>query len=297
MHDSTKTLVTGATGDIGSILTAILEEGGQPFRVMCRRPDQVAAFTARGIEAVHGDFADPASVAAALEGCDQLFLLPPFTPQMPEQAQPVIDVARDVGVRHVVKVSASDANPGSSVPWAANHGRVDDYLRRSGISWTLLKPGCFLNLLPQMAPLIRRGLLPGSSGHGATTWIDSADIAAAAARVLTDPTTQGGPHERGRSYLLTGTQPLSFPQVADILSDELGRRVRYLHVPGPLVYLGARARGIAHPEARGMVNQFTVVVRRGLDNVRVYSPDLEHLLGRPAVDMPAYVRAHRAELA
>ncbi|GAA1907049.1 hypothetical protein GCM10009814_40530 [Lapillicoccus jejuensis] len=66
--------------------------------------------------------------------------------------------------------------------------------------------------------------------------------------------------------------------------------MRYLHVPGPLVYLGARAKGVAHPEARGMADQFAVVVRRGLDGVRVYSPDLEDLIERPAIDLKTYVR-------
>jgi uncharacterized protein YbjT (DUF2867 family) len=58
-----------------------------------------------------------------------------------------------------------------------------------------------------MAPLIRRGLLPGSSGHGAVTWIDVADVAAAAQVTLTNPATQGGTGDDGRSYLLTATSP------------------------------------------------------------------------------------------
>lgn len=296
MDTDSKTLVTGATGDIGGTLVRLLKDSGHPFRVMCRRPDQVEAFAADGVEAVHGDFADPASVRQALEACDQLFLLPPFTAQMVEQTTAAIDAAREADVGHVVKISAADANPDSPVPWAADHGRVDTYLRASGLSWTLLRPSCFFNLLAVMAPAIRRGLLPGMSGHGATTFIDSPDIAAAAARVLTDPSTQGGLGDQGRDYLLTGTQPLSLPQAAEILTAELGHRVRYLPVPAPLVYLAARAKGVPVREARGIVNQFAVVVRRGLDNVRVHSTDLEHLIGRPPTDMSTYVRTHRTEL-
>lgn len=294
--DRPTTLVTGATGDIGSTLTALLSRGDLSFRVMCRRPGQIEAFRDRGVDAVLGDFTDPRSVRAALEGCEQLFLLPPFTPEMPEQSEAAIDAARDAGVRHVVKVSASDANPRSSVPWAADHGRVDAYLRQSGIAWTRLRAGAFMGGLLQLAPVIRRGVLPGISGHGATTWIDSADIAAAAERVLADPTRRGGPGADGHDHLLTGTQPLSFPQVATVLTEQLQRRVRYLALPAPLVYLGLRAARASRRDARGGIAQFHDVVRRGLDDVRVHTDDLTDLIGRPPVDMAAYVRQHRAEL-
>jgi uncharacterized protein YbjT (DUF2867 family) len=74
------TLVTGATGAIGEALTRSLCSDSVAFRVMCRRQEQVEEFTARGVEAVRGDFTDPAGLRAALSGCDQLFLLPPATP-------------------------------------------------------------------------------------------------------------------------------------------------------------------------------------------------------------------------
>lgn len=290
-----RTLVTGATGDIGGILTTLLSAAGHPFRVMCRRQEQIDDFRSRGVEAVHGDFSDPASVRRALEGCDQLFLVPPFSRDLFERSREAIDAARDSGVRHVVKISAADATPHSPMFWAAGHGRADAYLADSGLAWTVLRPSAFLGGLVQLAPAIRRGLLPGTSGHGATTWIDSTDIAAAAYRVLTDPAAQGGEGGDGRDYLLTGTQPLSLPQVAAVLTERLHRRVRYLHIPAPLLYLALRTK-LPHVEARGAVAQLAVVVRRGLDDVRVYSSDLTELIGRPAVDLAGFIDQHRAEL-
>jgi uncharacterized protein YbjT (DUF2867 family) len=291
------TLVTGATGEIGSTLTRLLTEAGAPFRVMARRPEQIDRLAARGVDAVRGDFTDPASIRAALSGCEQLFLLPPATPDMYAQTRQAIDAARETGVRHILKVSASDANPHSSVPWAADHARSDAYLRQSGVAWTLLRPTCFMSNLLPMAPVIRRGLLPGTSGHGATSWVAGADIAAAALRVLQDPTTQGTAHDGGRSHLLSGTQAMSFPDVADVLTDELGRRVRYLHLPGPLMYLGLRAGGSSHWQARGLVHQFADVVRHGRDGVREHSPELADLIGRPPTDLASFVRDHLDTLA
>lgn len=290
------TLVTGATGAIGGALVGLLLDAGHPIKVMARRAEQVEALRDRGIDAARGDFADSTSIATAMEGCDQLFLLPPSTPATYGTAEDVISRAGEAGIRHIVKISSADANPDSPVPWAADHGRSDAFLRDSGIAWTRLQPAAFMKNLLEMTAVIRRGLLPGTSGHGATTWIDDPDIAAAAAAVLLNADRQGGPRDAGRSYTLTGTQPLSFPQVAETLTTELHRSVRYLHVPGPLMYLGLRVGGSPHGEARGLVAQFADIVRHGRDGVRVFSPDLVELIGRPATDLPQFVRAHRAEL-
>ena len=224
----TKTLVTGATGSIGRVLVERLERGTHDFTVLCRRRDQAHAFGERGIDAVLGDFDDPASIRSALDGCDQLFLLPPGGSAPGDQYRRdvhAIDAAKTAGVRQVVKISASDANSRSSVPWARDHGRSDEYLTSSGLAWTRLHPPAFMTNLFAMAPLVRRGLLPNPSGHGACTWVDPADLAAAAYVILTDETRQGGAGKVGRRYLLTGTQPLSFPQIAVILTAALGHTV------------------------------------------------------------------------
>ncbi|WP_210493199.1 NAD(P)H-binding protein [Patulibacter sp. SYSU D01012] len=286
-------LVTGATGGIGGALVEELQRAGQPFRVMCRRYEQIRAFAERGVEATFGDLSSPATVRAASVGCDQLFLVPPAVEGMSVQTCGAIDAAREAGVTHVVKVSASDRSPDSPIPWAREHAWSDRYLGGSGVAWTVLRPAAFLTNLLQAAPAIRRGVLPGLSGPGATPWVDPDDVAAAACTVLTDPARRGGAGDDGRSWLLTGTPPLSFPDVAARLRRQLGRRVRYVPVPPPLAYLAIRASGASPWMARGLVAQFATVVREGRDGVREVSGDLEALLGRAPRDLDAFVAAHR----
>jgi uncharacterized protein YbjT (DUF2867 family) len=288
-----KTLITGATGRVGGALVDLMTESSDPFRVIARRPDQLESFRARGIEAVRGDYDDAASLRAAMQGCQQLFLVSTGGANGSAQDRATIDSARAAGVQQIVKISGSDANPASSVPWAADYGRSDEYLRASGVPFTVLRPSCFMSNLEFLAPVIRRGLLPGTSGHGATTWTDPDDLAMAAHVVLTDPDRQGGPGERGGDHLLTSTQPLSFPQVAEILTDALQHRIRYVHIPGPVMYAGMRAGGSDHRSAHGMVMQFADVVRHGRDDVRVFSPDLERLIGRPGTRLETFIDRHR----
>ncbi|NAZ84687.1 Rossmann-fold NAD(P)-binding domain-containing protein [Kineococcus indalonis] len=76
----------------------------------------------------------------------------------------------------------------------------------------------------------------------------------------------------------------------------LGHRVRYVHVPAPAFYGALRATGVPAWQARGLVHQFVDVVRRGQDDGRLCSSDVPDLLGRPAVTVADFARAHRAEL-
>ncbi|WP_369068651.1 NAD(P)H-binding protein [Kineococcus terrestris] len=291
-----RVLVTGATGDVGTALVDELTRLGTPFRVLARRPGQVRGFTERGVDAVEGSFEDPAGLREALRGCEQLFLNTPPSPHQFRWNRDAVDAAVAAGVRHVVKVSASDANPRSAIPWARDHALADEHLRRSGLAHTVLRAGAFTKNLLVEAAAVRRGWLPQTSGHGATAWVDVADVAAVAARVLTDPAVRGGTGEDGRTYLLTGDRPLSYPEVAEVLTQVLGHRVRYLHVPAPLFHGVLRASGVPAWQARGLVHQFVDVVRRGHDGGRRCSDDVLDLLGRPARTVADFAREHRAEL-
>ncbi|MEW1956306.1 NAD(P)H-binding protein [Kineococcus sp. NPDC059986] len=291
-----RVLVTGATGAIGRSLLHELTATGTSLRVTGRRPEQVRAFTERGLDAVPADLDDPASLRTAMADCDVLFLNTPPGPRQFRQNRDAVDAAAAAGVEHVVKVSASDANPRSAIPWARDHALADAHLARSGLTWTRLEPGAFFTNLLVEAAAIRRGWLPQTSGHGATAWIDVPDIAAVAARVLTDPGTRGGAGGEGRAYRLTGEVPLSYPEVADGLSSALGHRVRYVHVPAPVFHAVLRASGVPAWQARGLVHQFVDVVRRGADDGRRCTTAVPDLLGRPARTVADFARDHRAAL-
>lgn len=290
-----KILVTGATGDIGAHLVTALQQRGASFAVMCRRAEQRENFRARGIEAIAGDFSDAASINSAVEGFEQLFLLAPESIDQYDLDVVAIDAAVAAGVRHVVKLSTLDANPDSAIPWARDHARADAYLAGTGLHWTRLAPGAFTKNLLELAPAIRRGWLPGTSGHGATSWVDVRDIAETAARILTEPGLQGD--ATGRSYILTGTHPLSFPEIASTIGEELGGTVRYLHLPWPAMYAVLRLSGLPHWQAKGLVHQFVDVVRRGADCGRVHTFDLRELLGREPRGIADLVHAYRTSLA
>jgi uncharacterized protein YbjT (DUF2867 family) len=221
-------LVTGATGHVGAELVRLLAEQGAPARALVHSPDKAAPIQRLGLEVAVGDFEQPDTLDAAMNGCEQLFLLSPATPRQPQQEHYVIDAARRAGVEHVVKQSVPWADdPDTGLVFCRWHGQIEQYLAHSGLAYTLLRPSNFIqNFLMSAQSVAEQGVLYGMFGEGRVAFIDTRDIAAVAAELLTSPGQQGA------SYTLTGPEALSAAEVAQRLSAATGRRVRYVDV-GP----------------------------------------------------------------
>ena len=108
-------LVTGATGTVGVPLVRELRERGVPVRALVRDPARAARVVGDQVDLAVGDFADPASIRAALDGVERVFLCSPNSPDQVEHETTVIDAAVDAGIRLVVKIGANGARIGSPV--------------------------------------------------------------------------------------------------------------------------------------------------------------------------------------
>ena len=107
-------LVTGATGTTGREVVRELAELGVPVRAMGRDWAQLEKLFDSRVEKVVADFADSASLSAALFGVKQAFLLSANTPSQREQEACFLGAAKSAGLGHIVRLSAADANPDSA---------------------------------------------------------------------------------------------------------------------------------------------------------------------------------------
>src|SRR5262245_53519808 len=105
-------VVTGATGNAGSEVVRALVARGARVRAFVRDPDRARAVLGRDIELAVGDFADPRSVRAVVEGADALLLSCADDPRRVGWETAAIDAAVAAGVRRIVKLSAMAAEPG-----------------------------------------------------------------------------------------------------------------------------------------------------------------------------------------
>jgi len=220
---SEKILITGATGTIGSFLVDQLLVQGEKLRVLTRSRENARKFAARGVRAFIGDFDDPESLAPALEGVESLFLLSSASPQQVELQGNMIAAAREAGVRRLIKLSASCAGPDLPTPIKRWHYQTEQQIISSGISYTFLRPNCFMqNTLKWAATIRDKGLFYMPIENAVVSQVDARDIAAVAAAVLLS-----SGHE-GQTYEITGPEALSFEEVAAHLSSALDRKIRYV---------------------------------------------------------------------
>lgn len=218
-------LVTGAAGNIGSFLVERLVAQGQDLQVLTRSPEKGKAFKTRGIKSFIGDFGVVETLLPALEGVDKLFLLSEATPRQVELQGNMVEAAQAAGIRRIVKLSASCAGPDVPTPIKRWHYATEQQIISSGISYTFLRPNCFMQNTLKWARTIRdKGLFYMPIDDAVVSQVDVRDIAAVAAAALT-----GNGHE-GQTYEITGPEALSFEEVADHLSAALNKPVRYVRV-------------------------------------------------------------------
>jgi uncharacterized protein YbjT (DUF2867 family) len=218
-------LVTGARGNIGGIVVRELARVGAQVRALTRDPGGVTQLP-RQVEVVAGDFGDPASLAQALTGVQQLFFvcLPESGAARLAKHDNLLAAALQAGVEHVVYLSLLGVGGASPIPQARWHADTEQKLRASGMAWTALRPSLYAQSLLSTAGILEAGRWHAPAGDGRVAFIDRADIGRVAAACLLDQ------RQRGQAYELTGPQALSWYEVAAILSELHGRRIVYNEV-------------------------------------------------------------------
>jgi uncharacterized protein YbjT (DUF2867 family) len=211
-------LVTGSTGNVGTEVRRGLADRGAVFRAAVL-DDRDAARLSEGTPRVRLDFEDPATFAASLDGVDRVFLLRPPPMSDARSMQPFIDAMVGAHIESVVFLSVQGAGNNPFVP---HHG-IEQYLKKSGLAWTFLRPSFFMQNLSttHCADIRERDEIFVPAGNGRTNFIDVADIGEAAAVCLT---TAG--HDK-KAYELTGREALTYSEVAEILSAACGRPITY----------------------------------------------------------------------
>ncbi|HZG91416.1 MAG TPA: NmrA family NAD(P)-binding protein [Pseudonocardia sp.] len=276
-------LVTGATGNVGRPVTVALVAAGRQVRAAHRHPTDAAAVP--GAEPVAFDFTAPRTWPAAFAGVETLLLVrPPEISAVRRDLLPALDAARTAGVRHVVFLSLAGADRIPVLP----HATVEKWLRGSGLQWTFVRPSFFMqNLSTTHAGDIRAGTLNVPAGNGRTAFVDAHDVAAVAAAALLDPA-----RHRGRAWTPTGPQALTYTEVADVLTDVLGRRVRYTR-PGIRAYWRHARRELALPPGFAAVTAAIYTSAR-LGLAAGLTDDVRTVTGRAPGDLRAFVARERA---
>lgn len=277
-------LITGATGHVGQELLALLAAMGRSVRAMTRRPEAIAARP--GVEVVRGDFEDPHSLDAALDGVAAVFSMSAqaiFGAPTPTHDEALAAACRRARVRRIVKLSAlggGGRDPESPiVRWVR---AAEATVTEGDAEWTLLRPGRFMSNTLGWAPMIRRGEVSIPMAQRRTASIAPADVARVAAVALTQP------GHAGRRYELSGPEALTPADELAILSELLGRPLKLTALSNDAARAGMLRHGM--PER---VVDFVLADKDSQHGAEVL-PTVREVTGLPAQRFAEWAAERRA---
>lgn len=264
-------VVTTPTGQIGSQVLENLLGTGEPLRVIARDPSALPATAGDRVEIVTGSHAEASIVEEAFAGADAVFWLAPPDPGAPSVeaafvgfTKPAAEALKNQRVERVVGVTAL----GRGTPWATHAGYVtgslamDDLIAGSGVALRALANPSFMDNIVRQAPAIKnQGMFFSPiDGDRKLPSVATRDIAAVASRLLRDD-SWGGVEE----VPLLGPEDLSFNDMARIMSEVLGKEVRFQQNTFDAYKARFVELGMSDAMAQGMTDMATAK-NQGLDN-------------------------------
>jgi uncharacterized protein YbjT (DUF2867 family) len=271
--------VLGATGKVGRALVPTLLDAGAAVRALTRDPAK-ATIDPRA-EVVQADL-ETADLPALFDGADRVFVLT----QGGGHEGAIARAAAGAGVTHLVKLSTSGVHFGQTDPITRAHAEAEQAVREAGPAWTILRPGAFMdNRFAWLRTIREENAVYVPEGDPASALVHVRDIAAVATLALT---TSG--HE-GATYELTGGEALTTVQQVAVLSEAIGRPIKYVEEPEPAAR-DRMTRMYGWPAEA--VDGFFALKRESAEREHVVFDTVERLLGRPPRTFPDWARENAA---
>lgn len=271
-------LITAPTSNIGRQALANVLDKGEAVRVIARDPSRLPPNTRDRVEVIQGTHKDPAAVNKAFAGVDAVFWLVPAAPDAPtveaayvDFSRPACEAIKACGVKRVVAISAL----GRGTPLAKKAGFVtaslamEDLIAGTGVSFRALTMPSFMdNIARQAAAIKNQGMFFAPiAGERKMPTCATRDIAAVAAKWLLDSSWVG----RG-SVAVLGPEDLSFNEMAQVMSEVLGKPVRYQQIPFEAYKARFIQFGMSEAMAQGMTDM-AAAKNEGLDNAEPRTPE------------------------
>jgi len=285
-------LVTGATGQFGTnAIDHLLKKGVHPSQIaaLVRDAGKAAALQGKGIQIRVGDYTDYSSMVQAFTGVDKLLLVSSNDRQAVENrtAQHInaIKAAKQAKVKHILYTSfvRKPLFENSAIAAFQNsHVQSEEFLKDSGIDFTILQNGIYLEMIPVFAgdKVAETGVILFPASNGKASFVLRGELAEAASHVLT---TQG--HEN-KLYQLTSNTSVSFYDVAAALSTMIGKKVAYQPMEVQAFEATLKAYGV--PDL--YINMFTTwAVALSQNTMDTLDDTLTKFLGRKPTTLNEFI--------
>jgi uncharacterized protein YbjT (DUF2867 family) len=283
-------LVTGATGTVGSEVTKqLISSPTSNFNIKAavhsqESANRVAAETR--VKPVLIDYNKPDTIEEAFKDVDRLFLLTPFQSNMVELSSNLVNVAKKKtgAVKHIVKLSVMGADAKPGITGGRLHRQAENIIKESGISYTFLRPNFFMqNFINFFSQTIKeQNAFYVPAGDGKISFVDVRDIAGVAVQALLDESKHGR-----KAYNITGPNAISYAQAAEILSNEIGRKIKYVDISEDQAREGMKAIGMDEWFINSMMELFNITRAGYVSDV---SPAIEEVTGKKPITFSEFAK-------
>jgi NAD(P)H dehydrogenase (quinone) len=279
-------IVTGATGQLGRRIVEqlLLRVPVEQVGLSVRDPEKARVFAEQGVRVRSGSFTDPAGLARAFEGASQVLVVSvdKLGDEAIQQHRVAIEAAATAGAGRIVYTSHMGASPSSHFVATRDHAATEELLRASGVPFTSLRNGFYAaSVLQFMGPALQTGTIELPE-DGPVSWTTHADLAEAAAVVLTDEGRFDGP-----TPPLTAAEAVDFDRVAAIASELTGKTITRVTVSDDDYRASMADHGVPGSVADMLLGIFAAS-RAG--EFAAVAPTLATLLGRTPTGLEAFLR-------
>lgn len=231
-------LIVGATGILGRETARQLLAAGHQVRALVRNPGKARDLQQQGAQVIQGDLTDPASLARACQNVDAVFTAVHSVLGRGKNRsehvddlghRSVIDAAKRAGVKHFVYTSIIKAAPDHPVDLYRTKYKIEQYLKASGMSYTILRPAAFME--QHVHEFLGKSILQTGKtiilgrGNNPTNFVAGHDVARFVVMALTDP------RAKNKTITVGGLENVTRNQVAELYGRVSGRTPKVRHVP------------------------------------------------------------------
>lgn len=286
MSSQKRIVITGATGALGRLVLKELEALAPTSLVvaMARHPESTKAILSQRVEWCAAVYENYDSLTKVFSHGDKvLFISSNAMGQRDQQHRNVVDAAKAAGVSLLIYTSIlhADRNP---MALAAEHRDTEAYIKAAGVPYVLLRNGWYTeNYTASLATVLQYGVVMGAARDGRISSCARADLAAAAAVVLTDDI---GTHI-GKTYELAGDDAYTLSEYATEIARQSGKPIVYQDLPEADFKAALQQAGV--PEAFASI--FADCDARAAEGI-LYEPNgaLSRLIGRPTTSLADSIR-------
>ena len=273
-----KIAVTGVTGNLGGMVSGLCKKNGIEVRNLARNVEKAEKI---GFSNVFKSSYDKSEdTVKSLEGIEVLFMVSGSeNPNRIQQHKDFIDVAKIVGVSHIIYLSFYNASKNSIFTLGRDHYATEEYIKENGFKYTFLRDNFYVDFFVDLCR--EYGEIKGPAENGKVSAVVRSDVSEVVAKILENP----GKWEN-QTLNMTGPEELSMTEIVKTVSEYFGKEIKYIEETVEEAYESRKIWKAEQWEYDSWVSTYTAIAENEQSGI---SNDIEKVLGRKATSLVEYL--------